>query len=137
MAMGLLKANLLDANDWKVESAGTWTIEGEAAAPRAIQVLREKGLDLDGHRSRMVTEELLSQFQLVLTMEAGHKEALKVEFPRYANRIYLLSEMIELKYDIEDPIGKSLQDYQETADEIEKILQKGMKRIEFLSRHTT
>jgi protein-tyrosine-phosphatase len=132
-----LKANLLDANDWKVESAGTWTIEGEAAAPRAIQVLREKGLDLDGHRSRMVTEELLSQFQLVLTMEAGHKEALKVEFPRYANRIYLLSEMIELKYDIEDPIGKSLQDYQETADEIEKILQKGMKRIEFLSRHTT
>ena len=136
MAMGLLREKVKDEQDWKVESAGTWATDGDAAAARTIQVLEERGIMLKDHHSRIITGEMLAQFNLILTMEHGHKEALKVEFPKLAKRIYLLSEMIGQKYEIEDPMGRPYQDYQATANEIARIIDQGFDRIESLSKET-
>jgi protein-tyrosine-phosphatase len=130
MAMALWRQMLgAAALDWQVESAGTWTVDGQPAAARAIQALKDRGALLSGHRSRPVSAELLRRFDLILVMETGHKEALKVEFPEVAGRVYLLSEMVGSRYDIPDPIGGPLSDYVETANEIERILSKGYGRI--------
>jgi protein-tyrosine-phosphatase len=136
LAMGLLREKVKDAQDWKIESAGTWTVDGEAAAARTIQVLDERGITLKDHHSRIITGDMLAQFNLILTMEHGHKEALKVEFPKMAKRIYLLSEMVGQKYEIEDPMGSSYQDFQVTANEIARIIDQGFDRIESLSKET-
>jgi protein-tyrosine phosphatase len=133
MAMGLMQAKVGLNDDWRVESAGTWTEDGNPAAARTIQVLEERGITLQEHHSRMINGEILSQFNLILTMEHGHKEALKVEFPNLSKRVYLLSEMIGQKFEIEDPMGRSLQDFRETADEITRIIDQGFERIENLS----
>ena len=82
------------ARNWRIESAGTWAVYGEQAAPRAIKVLKARGIDLSAHRSRVVDPNMLSQMRLILVMEKGHKEALQVEFPRYASKVFLLSEMV-------------------------------------------
>ena len=103
---------------WRVESAGTWAREGELAIDSAREVLQRKGLDIRNHRSRSVNRDLLAKFNLILTMEKNQKEALQVEFPEFANRIYLLSEMVGGNNDIPDPIGGTLADYQETADDL-------------------
>jgi protein-tyrosine-phosphatase len=130
MAEALLKSILgPTAEGWQIESAGTWAPEGTPAAEKAQQVLWEKGMDLTMHRSRSVTGEILEQFNLILTMERGHKEALQVEFPKLAQRIYLLSEMAGKHHDIHDPIGGPLIDFQDTAEELHRLLSQGLNNI--------
>jgi protein-tyrosine phosphatase len=133
MAMGLLQQKVNGLPDWRVESAGTWAIEGQRPAASTLEVLSRRGIDLQ-HRSRVVTPELLEAFNLILTMEAGHREALKVEFPQIADRVYLLSEMIGEDYDVKDPVGGPFDEFEKTAQELERIFDKGLDRIIQLAR---
>jgi protein-tyrosine-phosphatase len=114
---------------WRIESAGTWAIDGQPASMNAQLVMEKQGMDISSHRSRRVTEELLLDFDLVLTMSEGHKEALMVEFPAVAKRIYRLSEMVGRYDDIDDPIGRSETEYAATSDEIKTILTQGIQRV--------
>lgn len=134
MAMAILRAKTEDTpGDWKIESAGTWAVEGAPANQKTQQVLAEQGLDLSDHRSRMVTGEMLAGFNLILVMEPGHKEALQIEFPEAARRIHLLSEMIGFSFTIVDPVGGEIEGYRATVREIDQILTEGMDRIKSLA----
>ena len=134
MAMGLMQNKVRDSiNEWRIESAGTWAINGEPAAINTIKVLEERGIDINSHRSRLVTLDMMRQFKLILTMERGHKEALQVEFPAYAGNVLLLSELVDGVFDVHDPIGGPLENFQETAKEIEQILSDGFENISNLS----
>ena len=132
--MGLMR-KLVQASgsDWRVESSGTWAINGEPAAINTQKVLEARGIDIRSYRSRLITRELMRQFNLILTMERGHKEALSIEFPDLAGRVHLLSEMVGDVYDINDPIGGPLVDFQDTAKEIDQIFSDGFEKIEALS----
>ena len=94
-----------------------------------IMALKNRGLDIQSHRSRIVTRELIRSFSLILTMESGQKEALKIEFPQDASRIFMISEMIGRVYDISDPIRGSLLDFQETVNDLDYIFSTGFERI--------
>ncbi len=134
MAMGLLRNMVKDqADEWTIESAGTWAPEGAPAAQRTQMVLRELGIDLQDHLSRQVNREMLSQFNLILVMERGHKEALQIEFPQIAERVYLLSEMVDANFEIQDPIGMSSSDFMLTRAEISQILTTGLDKISKLA----
>ena len=137
MAMALLRKRLekLDLEEaWVVDSAGTWGFDGIPATDNAIQAMQERGLDLGQHLSRKVNEDLLSSYDLVLTMESFHKEALQIEFPEFAEKVYMLSEMIGEEWDIKDPVGNPLDDYLATAELIDRTLEQGMDRILELAR---
>lgn len=133
MAMGLFRKKVGDDSDWKIESAGTWSIEDQPAATFTQEVLSQRGIDVSEHRSRSVTGELLSQFNLILTMEEGHKEALRIEFPKIAPRVYLLSEMVGEHYSIPDPMGGSIEHFERTAQEFERIFDDGFDKISKLA----
>ena len=62
-------------------------------------------------------------------MESNHKEALRVEFPEIADRVYMLSEMVDVQRNVEDPIGGPLVDFVDTAREIDQYLTDGFDRI--------
>lgn len=130
MAMAIFKSKVEnDGLNWRVESAGTWAMEGHTASINSQQVLKEFGIDLSYHVSRSVEQILLDEFDLILVMEQGHKEALKVEYPGISERVFLLYEMIDLNKDVHDPYGGRLVDYAETAEEINQILTDGMAKI--------
>ena len=134
MAMGLLYARVAKREDpWKVESAGTWAIPGQPAASNTRKILLESKIDIGEHRSRSVTRELLYDFNLILVMEQGQKEALRAEFPEIASRVYLFSEMVAENFDLEDPIGGPLEAYRITAQTVERILNDGFDKISRLS----
>jgi protein-tyrosine phosphatase len=86
-------------------------------------------MDIQAHRARTVSLELLEEFDLILTMEPGHKEAISIEFPSVAGRVFLLSEMVGLNAAVEDPYGSQLEKYQEAAETIAYYLREGMPRI--------
>lgn len=118
---------------WRVASAGTWALKGSPAVEKVRRVLAERQIDVGDHVARGVHLEMLESFDLILTMEKGHKEALKAEFPSIAGKVFLLSEMAGLDEDVEDPIGGPLADFEETAQKLETILARGYPRIEELA----
>lgn len=131
MAEALFRSLLSPADlpDWRIESAGTRAFEGQPAAPPAVQAMARRGLDLRRHRSREVSAGLLAQFNLVLVMEPGHKEALQVEFPSQAAKIYLLSEMTGASFPIADPYGGPPAVYEATAAGLLRLLAAARDRI--------
>lgn len=134
MAEALFRAHLQkklpgECENWRIESAGTWASDGEAISTNSQQVLVRRGLSLEHHQSRTVTAEMLANFNLILTMEAGHKEALQVEFPGAARKIFLLGEMTGAPKGVSDPYGQSLESYERTANLIQTIIDKGFDRI--------
>jgi protein-tyrosine-phosphatase len=130
MAMALFKNKVEnDLLDWRIESAGTWANEGLPASNNSQQTLNDYGIDLSSHASRSVERISLTDYDLILVMEQGHKEALKVEYRNISDRVYLLYEMVGLIRDVHDPYGGRLVDYTETADEINQILTEGLDKI--------
>ena len=131
MAAALFTA-LLPADQrqaWRVESAGTWATEGLPAWPAAERAMRERGLDISRHCARCVTAALLAQFDLVLTMEQGHKEALQVEFPALAPRVHLFAELLNGAWDVEDPLQGGRDQLDAVARLLSNTLSAGMERI--------
>lgn len=134
MAEGLLHHLVRNEEDqWEIASAGVWPIPGCPAAEHVIEILHRHGVDLQQHVSKGVTPDMLAEYQLILTMERGQKEALQLAFPEYASKIYLLSEMVSSSFEITDPIGKPIEEFEAVAEEIERILKEGMARIRSLS----
>ncbi len=66
---------------WTILSAGTWTTDGLPPMTEAILGAKQIGLDIQKHRSRAITKEMLQSADLVLVMEKGQQEALQIEFP--------------------------------------------------------
>jgi protein-tyrosine-phosphatase len=118
-----------DADQWKIESAGTWAMSGSSAAIYSKVVMEQMGLDINAHRSQAINLKMIQNFDLILTMEDEQKRWLKAQYRDFADRIYLLSEMIDQYRDIPDPIGGEMTDYQETAQLLEHILTQGFDRI--------
>jgi protein-tyrosine phosphatase len=120
--------------NWEVGSAGTWTVEGAQASQYAAQLMAAQGLDLSAHRSREVDRAILEHADLVLVMTQGHAEALRLEFPDQASKVYLLSEMKNgHRYDIDDPYGGPLEEYRACANVLVDLIDAGFERIKSLA----
>lgn len=119
--------------DWAIESAGTRAVAGASAAYHSQLAIKNRGLDLEYHRSQPVNAQLLNGFDLILTMEQGHKESLCIEFHEVASRVYLITEMVGISHDIWDPVGGSLKEFEAMANELEQILTHGFEKIRYLA----
>ena len=91
--------------------------------------MQERGIDISTHRSRIVNEKIVNTADLILTMEKGQKEALRAEFAQISDKIFLLTEMDGLGYDIPDPIGMNRQEFEKTAADLENLITKGKREI--------
>jgi protein-tyrosine phosphatase len=136
VAEALLRRQLSEHDNhtpWIVESAGTWAVGARPAHAQMCKVAEEAGLDLSRHRARNVEDLTLNNYALILTMEQNHKEALQVEFPQIADRVYQLTEMVGMKYDIADPIGGGTDDFRRTLQELKRLIAFGLPRIATLA----
>jgi protein-tyrosine-phosphatase len=138
MAMAQLREKVSQegGENWCIESAGVWAFDGQPAAQNTQKVLELRGIDLSEHRSRQITGHMLNDFNLILTMEVGHKEALRAAFPESASKIFMLSEMVGEFSDIADPVGGSLSNFEDTYRDIDEILTTGFSKIRDLSLGT-
>jgi len=132
MAEALFKTILEDAgvrSDWRVESAGAWAYPDMPATDLARQAMRERGLDIEDHRAQPVSGELLAEFDLVLVMEERHRSFLLHQFPAYADRVKLFSEIVDRKHDIADPVTGTLGMYRATVQQMLLFFELGFNRI--------
>jgi protein-tyrosine-phosphatase len=132
MAEGLFKQEVTRRGEtllWHIQSAGTWAEPDLPATQFAQAVMARRQIDLTEHRSRPVDGELLRETDMILVMTRNHEEALQAEFPEIAPRVYLLSELVDRSFDIEDPYGGTLDEYAVCADDIQSILTNGWPRL--------
>ena len=113
----------------QAQSAGSWGEDGLPVAVAGVRVMQERGIDISTHRSRIVNEKIVNTADLILTMEKGQKEALRAEFAQISDKIFLLTEMDGLGYDIPDPIGMNRQEFEKTAADLENLITKGKREI--------
>jgi protein-tyrosine phosphatase len=131
LAAAFFRAKLLadGKRDWRVDSAGTWTLPGQAISPETIRAAAKFGVHLEGHLSQLIRADLLSDFDLVLVMEKGHKEALDQEFPFASHKTHLISQVVDhLTYDVPDPLSSG-QEIEILASDLHKLVERGYQTI--------
>ncbi|MBW7881366.1 MAG: low molecular weight phosphotyrosine protein phosphatase [Caldilineaceae bacterium] len=134
LAAALLRRELDAAgcgHEWTIDSAGTWVESGRPAVSVALEVAARLGLDLAAHRARGVDEVDLSRFDLILTMERSHRDALRAEYPACRGRIVTLAEMATgYAFDIDDPPGHTLESVMRVARELQRLVGLAAVRIQ-------
>lgn len=106
--------------DIEVASAGVQAWNGSPASDEALLIGLERNLDLSGHRSRQLTQDILAESDLVLTMSAAHLAHVRHMGP--GANVHLVAGFANntrARRDIQDPFGGDLADYRETADDLE------------------
>jgi len=76
--------------------------------PVAVEVMRERGIDISSHTSDRVTPERLRGYAAVITMGCSDKEVCPVNFGG-----------ITEDWALEDPVGQPIEIYREIRDQIE------------------
>jgi protein-tyrosine-phosphatase len=113
-----------------VSSAGTGAWDGAPVSEGAYLVGLERGLDLSGHRARLLTRELVEQADLVLTMARHHRA--RVDELGGEGHVFVLGEYAGRDGDeaeVSDPFGGALEVYRDTYTELEALLQAAVERI--------
>ena len=95
----------------KVSSAGLGALVGKPAAPKAIELASQAGLDLTPHKARQVTREMIKQNDLILTMEEGHTVAIEKLAPEARGKVHLLGRW-QQQIEIPDPYQKGVAAYE-------------------------
>ncbi|MCE5248786.1 hypothetical protein LLG96_01060 [bacterium] len=88
MAEGILKELVLDEieNNNRVipiviQSAGTYATEGNPASQDARAVAAAHGINIGFHRAKQVSEEIVRNADLILTMEKNHTDFITMRWP--------------------------------------------------------
>ena len=114
---------------WKVASAGTWVPNHLTADERTIAWAEEEGIDLSEHTTQRVTGKLLADYDLVVVMTSGHKEAILTNYPTINGNLVGLSELSGPFYDIPDPVALPDDEFEEVAAEVVNLVEKGFNEI--------
>jgi len=137
MAEALARSALAGRPEWRVRSAGIGAVNGQPPSPHAVRALRERGLDISGHRSQMLTARLIREADLVVALTQAHLDGIQYLYPEAAGRTVLLGgfgpNASSTGQDVADPIGGPFEGYLGCRDQ---ILQGIQSMIPFLERHS-
>lgn len=91
---GVLASHLFQEEKIPVEirTAGLSAFPGMAPSSQAVEVMEEKGLNMDEHQAESVAEEMIQWADLILTMTWGHKKRLLQQYPEARDKVFTLRE---------------------------------------------
>ncbi len=129
MAKALIRREIENRNlaeQVHVDSAGTYAVVGHPASEGSVNAMAQRGLDINDHRARQLTADLVENADLIVVMEEKHRRSIFVTWPRAIAKTLLLSELSGDHAEIADPYGREQWEYDETAVIIEGYVQRGM-----------
>jgi len=110
----------LEEMGYKIVSAGIMGLSGVPATLEAVEACRRRGVDIRRHISRGITKQIITESDFVFAMTQGHMESVLQICPDACEKVMLLSDA----GDISDPIGQSIEVYDNCAEVIQKALRK-------------
>lgn len=110
-------------SDYEFSSAGTSALDGMPASEWSAAVASENGVDLSGHRSRLLNRTMVRNADLIVAMGAKHRDTVGVVHPEALEYTVLLAEFGDGNFgDVPDPIGGGRSVYQQTFDMIKSCV---------------
>lgn len=116
--------------DITVSSAGTGAYDGAPASEGAYLVGLEQGLDLTGHRARLLDREIVAGADLIFALAPGHLS--RIERLGGADRAHLLGEFAGMSgpdAEVRDPFGSNLETYRVTLGQLARLLAAARDRL--------
>jgi protein-tyrosine-phosphatase len=118
---------------WKhvsVASAGVAARPGDAASGHAVTVARRHGIDIGQHRSQPLTRDLVKWADLVLAMGPSHLDGVwRLGGAEKGLTLGDFASGAEDGYSIRDPFGGPEAVYQETYDELRRLIGQALDRL--------
>ena len=129
MAEAILKNKKIDGLE--VRSAGIYAATGSEASAHAKKVLEDNQIEQQ-HSSNLLDRDTVQWAGLILTMTGSHKNAIQQQYPETFAKVFTLKEFTGEQYDVDvvDPYGGSLDIYQETYQELDKLITKAIEKIQ-------
>lgn len=124
MAAGLLRHALNaapePARSLRVVSAGVTAREDDPVTPHSVTALKRVGIDISGHRSRRVSQEMLDGALVVFCMTEAHRAMIRAMASPPPQHLHLFREFMPegLPREIADPYGGPLPVYETSRDEM-------------------
>ena len=116
-----------------VSSAAVIDMHAMPADPTAVEILHEHGFDGAAHHSKPLTEDMVSQTDMIIVMEGIHKKMILDQYPEVEAKIHLLKSFSpdynEEYADIKDPYKLSIFQYRLCFSEIYMAIDGLMKCI--------
>ncbi|MEM2969928.1 MAG: arsenate reductase ArsC [Candidatus Bathyarchaeia archaeon] len=113
MAEGFLKAMAGD----KISAKSAGNMPSERVNSLAVQVMKEVGIDISGHKPKMITAEMIQEADRVILMGCG------------GNACPIVPKQVE-DWQIEDPSGKGIEKFREVRDIIREKVRKLIDEME-------
>ncbi|MEA3417689.1 MAG: hypothetical protein U9R02_16350 [Thermodesulfobacteriota bacterium] len=77
-------------SDIEVSSASLIDMEGAPADPMVVDMMKKKGFDGNGHKSKLLTQDMITEADIILAMERRHKEMIIENYPDAEEKVFLL-----------------------------------------------
>jgi protein-tyrosine-phosphatase len=122
MAEALLRATLVKRGQGleklKVASFGLAAEDGQPPSTNSVKAMQRIGLDVSGHRSRLLTQADVDRSVVIFGMTESHLAALHNRFDVLPDCVLLLRDVLptDVPRDIPDPFGGGYRDYEECRD---------------------
>jgi len=120
-----------DTHGMTFRSAGIIVNHPRESPPETLDAAKTFGIDLSGHRSKKVDDDLVIASDMVFAMETWHFRSLRRNFPRHREKIFLLAPFessppvkhnLRDVLNIQDPYGRELKDFISCFERIEACL---------------
>jgi len=112
------KVDELAQRGWNIVSAGTMAFGGSAVSAEAIQAAARLGANIEGHKNRLLTTDLIDSSDLIFCMTDQHLQEVVRQCPAAARRAHLL----DAGGNIADPIGESVRVYSRGAEQLRRAI---------------
>jgi protein-tyrosine-phosphatase len=102
----------------KVASFGLAAQDGQPPSANSVKAMQRIGLDVSGHRSRLLTQADVDRSVVIFGMTESHLAALHSRFDVLPDFVLLLRDVLptDVPRDIPDPFGGGYRDYEECRD---------------------
>jgi protein-tyrosine-phosphatase len=132
MAEGIARREIIDRGliDVDVSSAGTSAWTGAPASDGALLVALERRIDLSHHRARLLSQEIVADADVILTMGPPHLERVcELGGEGKAHLLTSFAGGTTSMRPINDPYGGDLEMYRSTFEELEREIRKIFDRL--------
>lgn len=93
----------------RIEAISAGTMPAKEVNPVAVQVMREKGIDLSPNKPKLITNQMVQEADTIIVMGCSAEGFCPAP---------LLNKVVD--WQIEDPKGKPIEKVREIRDEIER-----------------
>ena len=114
--------------DVRIASAGTHAKSNKATSPEAIVALAKHQRSHEG-TSQLLTHELMEKYDVIFTMTQDHFTHTKAMIDVSTNPTSPTVLMLHPQKDLEDPLGKGQQPYDELVDEFITLIPSRLKPL--------